>query len=186
MTKAFLHGRTEAIRTVQPESVEFTKVGTFVFAVCSGVSFVATCLQTFFSEASNEQKIVTLRRACERHVTLTKECSQGLGQDRSVYKDDTGIGGLIFKLDISTRYIAFTNASSVGTSIPSQMILSQAPRRLLRQRRCHPSLRTLVGTCLAPPFYRRPTVETRHSAFSDLALLLRMDTVLVISSRRME
>jgi len=26
MTKAFLHGRTEAIRSVQPESVEFTKV----------------------------------------------------------------------------------------------------------------------------------------------------------------
>lgn len=25
MTKAFLHGRTEAIRTVQPESVNFTK-----------------------------------------------------------------------------------------------------------------------------------------------------------------
>lgn len=28
MTKAFLHGRTEAIRTVQPESVDFTKVCT--------------------------------------------------------------------------------------------------------------------------------------------------------------
>lgn len=27
MTKAFLHGRTEAIRSTQPESVEFTKVG---------------------------------------------------------------------------------------------------------------------------------------------------------------
>ena len=26
MTKAFLHGRTEAIRTVQKESVDFTKV----------------------------------------------------------------------------------------------------------------------------------------------------------------
>jgi len=26
MTKAFLHGRTEAIRSVQPESVEFTRV----------------------------------------------------------------------------------------------------------------------------------------------------------------
>lgn len=26
MTKSFLHGRTEAIRTVQPESLEFTKV----------------------------------------------------------------------------------------------------------------------------------------------------------------
>lgn len=28
MTKAFLHGRTEAIRSVQPYSVEFIKVGT--------------------------------------------------------------------------------------------------------------------------------------------------------------
>ncbi|KAG6370996.1 hypothetical protein JVT61DRAFT_10712 [Boletus reticuloceps] len=61
MTKAFLHGWTEAIRTVQPESVEFTK--------------------TFFSEASNEERIIALRRACERQ---TKQCSQGLGQDRSV------------------------------------------------------------------------------------------------------
>lgn len=26
MTKAFLHGRTEAIRSTQPESVQFTKV----------------------------------------------------------------------------------------------------------------------------------------------------------------
>lgn len=26
MTKAFLHGRTEAIRSVQPQSVDFTKV----------------------------------------------------------------------------------------------------------------------------------------------------------------
>ncbi|KAH7907585.1 carnitine acetyl transferase [Hygrophoropsis aurantiaca] len=65
MTKAFLHGRTEAIRTVQPESVEFTK--------------------TFFSEAPSSQKISTLRKACERHVKLTKECSQGLGQDRHLY-----------------------------------------------------------------------------------------------------
>ncbi|KAG6370391.1 hypothetical protein JVT61DRAFT_12112 [Boletus reticuloceps] len=65
MTKAFLHGRTEAIRTVQPESVEFTK--------------------TFFSEPSNEEKIIALRRACERRVALTKQCSQGLGQDRHIY-----------------------------------------------------------------------------------------------------
>lgn len=38
MTKAFLHGRTEAIRTVQKESVEFTKV--------SLVQFVARPLNT--------------------------------------------------------------------------------------------------------------------------------------------
>ncbi|TBU24489.1 acyltransferase ChoActase/COT/CPT [Dichomitus squalens] len=66
MTKAFLHGRTEAIRTVQPHTVEF--------------------LKTFFSEAaSNSQKVALLRKACEGHVNLTKECSKGLGQDRHLY-----------------------------------------------------------------------------------------------------
>ncbi|ORX36165.1 acyltransferase ChoActase/COT/CPT [Kockovaella imperatae] len=66
MTKAFLHGRTEAIRTVQPESVTFVK--------------------TFCSEsASTQEKVKTLRDACKRHTQLTKECSQGLGQDRHLY-----------------------------------------------------------------------------------------------------
>ncbi|KAF9009662.1 acyltransferase ChoActase/COT/CPT [Cyathus striatus] len=65
MTKAFLHGRTEAIRTVQPESVEFTK--------------------TFYSETTPSEKVAALRKACERHVKLTKECGQGLGQDRHLY-----------------------------------------------------------------------------------------------------
>ena len=32
MTKAFLHGRTEAIRSVQPESVEFIKVRELVLS----------------------------------------------------------------------------------------------------------------------------------------------------------
>ncbi|KAG2742506.1 CoA-dependent acyltransferase [Suillus brevipes Sb2] len=49
MTKAFLHGRTEAIRAVQPERVDFAK--------------------TFFSESVN----------CTRPASNTKECSQGLG-----------------------------------------------------------------------------------------------------------
>ncbi|KAI0338209.1 acyltransferase ChoActase/COT/CPT [Trametopsis cervina] len=65
MTKAFLHGRTEAIRTVQPHSVDFIK--------------------TFFSEATPEQKVNALRKACHGHVKLTKECSQGFGQDRHLY-----------------------------------------------------------------------------------------------------
>ncbi|KAI5824313.1 acyltransferase ChoActase/COT/CPT [Schizophyllum commune Tattone D] len=65
MTKAFLHGRTEAIRTVQKESVEFTK--------------------TYFSEATASQKVAALRKACERHTKITKDCSQGLGQDRHLY-----------------------------------------------------------------------------------------------------
>jgi carnitine O-acetyltransferase len=62
MTKAFLHGRTEAIRTVRPESVEFTKL--------------------FFSDAPLQQKVNALRKACEKHVHITKECSKGYGQDR--------------------------------------------------------------------------------------------------------
>ncbi|TFK53149.1 acyltransferase ChoActase/COT/CPT [Heliocybe sulcata] len=65
MTKSFLHGRTEAIRTVQPQSVGFVK--------------------TFFSDASPSEKIDALRKACETHVKLTRECSQGLGQDRHLY-----------------------------------------------------------------------------------------------------
>jgi carnitine O-acetyltransferase len=29
--------------------------------------------------------VAALRKACERHVALTKECSKGLGQDRHLY-----------------------------------------------------------------------------------------------------
>lgn len=36
MTKAFVHGRTEAIRTVQPESVQFVKVRLNVFHILFG------------------------------------------------------------------------------------------------------------------------------------------------------
>ncbi|KAJ9111371.1 hypothetical protein QFC19_001139 [Naganishia cerealis] len=65
MTKAFLHGRTESIRTVQPESVHFVK--------------------TFCDEGSSfPEKIAALKEACKRHTFLTKECSQGLGQDRTL------------------------------------------------------------------------------------------------------
>lgn len=66
MTKSFLHGRTEAIRTVSKPSVEFVK--------------------TFCSEsASPADKIAALRAACKRHTELTRECSSGKGQDRHLY-----------------------------------------------------------------------------------------------------
>ncbi|KAN0088973.1 hypothetical protein V8E55_006030 [Tylopilus felleus] len=52
-------------------------------------TLVVTChshfTKTFFSEASNEQMIAALRKACQRHVNLTKKCGQGLGQDRHLY-----------------------------------------------------------------------------------------------------
>jgi len=32
-----------------------------------------------------DEKVAALRKACKRHVELTKECSKGLGQDRHLY-----------------------------------------------------------------------------------------------------
>lgn len=65
MTKAFLHGRTEAIRTVSEESTNFVR--------------------TFWAENPATQKIDALRKACQRHTARTKECAKALGQDRHLY-----------------------------------------------------------------------------------------------------
>jgi carnitine O-acetyltransferase len=83
MTKAFLHGRTEAIRTVQPHSVDFVKVTQLTNDI-PRLSYLYH-FQTFFSEATPQQKITALRNACQGHVKLTKDCSKGLGQDRHLY-----------------------------------------------------------------------------------------------------
>ncbi|EKM83245.1 hypothetical protein AGABI1DRAFT_111693 [Agaricus bisporus var. burnettii JB137-S8] len=98
MTKAFLHGRTEAIRSVQNESVDFTK--------------------TFYSESTPQEKIYALKKACERHVKLTRECSQGLGQDRHLYA----------MYCLVRREIEESNLSSAdGTASPSSRPLSPTP-----------------------------------------------------------
>ena len=65
MTKMYLHGRTEAIRTVSEESVQF--------------------VQTFWGEHPAEVKIEALRRACARHVATTRECAKAQGCDRHLY-----------------------------------------------------------------------------------------------------
>ena len=65
MTKMFLHGRTEAIRTVSDASVEFVR--------------------KFCEDVPATTKIDALRKACERHVAITRECAKGLGQDRHLY-----------------------------------------------------------------------------------------------------
>ncbi|KAL1865202.1 carnitine O-acetyltransferase yat1 [Diaporthe australafricana] len=65
MTKMFLHGRTEAVRTVSDESVNF--------------------MQTFWADNPAEQKVEALKRACQTHVNTTKECAKGQGCDRHLY-----------------------------------------------------------------------------------------------------
>ena len=65
MTKAFLHGRTEAIRTVTPESVKF--------------------VQTFWEDRPAHQKVEALKKATLKHTEMTKECSKAQGHDRHLY-----------------------------------------------------------------------------------------------------
>lgn len=65
MTKVFLHGRTEAIRTVSEHSVEFVK--------------------KFCENAPASEKVEALRKACQKHSSTTRECGKGLGQDRQLY-----------------------------------------------------------------------------------------------------
>lgn len=65
MTKAFYHGRTEAIRSVTSDSVDFVK--------------------TFWGENPAQQKVDALRKACEKHVSNTKECAKAQGSDRHLY-----------------------------------------------------------------------------------------------------
>ena len=95
MTKMFKRGRTEAVRTVGKESVDFTKV-CFYYAFPINIlidvrtlifTFLCTliCKKTYFSDAPPAEKIAALKKACERHVVLTKECAKGLGQDRHLY-----------------------------------------------------------------------------------------------------
>lgn len=65
MTKMYLHGRTEAVRTVSEESVNF--------------------VQTFWADNPAEQKVEALKRACQTHVNNTKVCAKGEGCDRHLY-----------------------------------------------------------------------------------------------------
>lgn len=68
MTKAFLHGRTEAIRTVQPASLAFVEAYT-----------------STDSKITNADRIEKLRKACESHVKLSRSCASGNGFDRHLY-----------------------------------------------------------------------------------------------------
>ncbi|KAF2250617.1 carnitine acetyl transferas-like protein [Trematosphaeria pertusa] len=65
MTKIYYHGRTEAIRSVSEESVDFVR--------------------TFWGENPPGAKIDSLRKACVKHVDITKDCAKAQGPDRHLY-----------------------------------------------------------------------------------------------------
>ncbi|GAA5817771.1 hypothetical protein MFLAVUS_011324 [Mucor flavus] len=66
MTKTFLHGRTEAVRSVSDASLQFVK-------------------EFYSKNSTSHQKLESLRGALKHHTKLTRECSMGLGQDRHLY-----------------------------------------------------------------------------------------------------
>lgn len=65
MTKAFYHGRTEAIRQLTNESAEFVR--------------------TFWGDNPPVDKTNALRKAAEKHTNITKDCAKAQGQDRHLY-----------------------------------------------------------------------------------------------------
>ncbi len=65
MTKIFLHGRTDAIRSATTEASDFVK--------------------TFWGSHPPHQKIEALRKATQKHTAITKESAKALGQDRHLY-----------------------------------------------------------------------------------------------------
>lgn len=65
MTKAYFHGRTEAIRSVTQESVDF--------------------MRTFWAENPPIKKVEALKKACEKHSAATKDCAKAQGFDRHLY-----------------------------------------------------------------------------------------------------
>lgn len=65
MTKVYFHGRTEAIRQVTHESVQFVR--------------------TFWAEKPAQAKVDALKKACEKHTAITKECAKAEGHDRHLY-----------------------------------------------------------------------------------------------------
>jgi carnitine O-acetyltransferase len=93
MTKLFLHGRTEAIRTVTPECVNF--------------------VQKFWGDNPPGEKAEALKKATEKHTAITKQCAQGQGHDRHLYA--------LYSLWQRSLDDMFLDGSSVpGTISPSE------------------------------------------------------------------
>jgi carnitine O-acetyltransferase len=65
MTKQYYHGRTEAIRPVTDESVNFVR--------------------TFWGDKPANEKVEALRKACEKHTAITRDSAKAQGHDRHFY-----------------------------------------------------------------------------------------------------
>lgn len=140
MTKAFLHGRTEAIRSVTIESSEFVK--------------------TFWADNPAQQKVDALKSATQKHTNVTKECSKGQGFDRHMYALYS-----VWQRKVNeegAEAASSTGFSSNGYSSPSDPTDLGSPHR--REDQVSPSgiSRSRAGTensrSPAPPVHHMPTL----------------------------
>ena len=104
MTKVFLHGRTEAIRAISPESASFVR--------------------TFWGSNPAPQKIDALRKATVKHTATTKECSKAQGQDRHLYALYC-----VWQRAVDDEGAEAASLSSGGYSSPADGSASPAPER---------------------------------------------------------
>lgn len=132
MTKMFYHGRTEAVRSVTTESVDFVK--------------------TFWADNPAQKKVDALRKACQKHTKITKECSQGQGHDRHLYALYC-----VWQRQVNDEYGPDgTGFSSNGYSSPADTSDHGSPKRL------HETT-SPEGTSHSPP----PPVSQMPGLFSD-------------------
>lgn len=141
MTKMYFHGRTEAIRSVTPESVDFVKA--------------------FWADNSPQKKVDSLKTATQKHTAITKEASKAQGQDRHLYalycvwqrkvnEENAEVGST-------------TGFSSNGYSSPTDFSDAGSPKRL--EDSASPISRSRAGTESS----RSPAPALQHmpALFSD-------------------
>lgn len=102
--------------------------------------------QIYFSDASPTEKINALKKACERHVVLTKECSKGLGQDRHLY----ALYCLLQREIVGEKTANANSLKSNSQTSSSSGDRVVAPRSLLKSPNGLPHYRTLSAIFTDP------------------------------------
>jgi carnitine O-acetyltransferase len=155
MTKMFYHGRTEAIRSVTPESVEF--------------------VQTFWADTDPQKKIEALKTACQKHTANTKESSKAEGQDRHLYALYC-----VWQRKVNEGAEAASNAdfSSNGYSSPTDLSDAGSPRRLDESPIGHTRSRADTDSSRSPA----PQLHQMPALFSDAGWEKINNTILSTSN----
>lgn len=156
MTKMFYHGRTEAIRSVTPESVEF--------------------VQTFWADTDPQKKIEALKTACQKHTANTKESSKAEGQDRHLYALYC-----VWQRKVNEEGAeAASNAdfSSNGYSSPTDLSDAGSPRRLDESPIGHTRSRADTDSSRSPA----PQLHQMPALFSDAGWEKINNTILSTSN----